>query len=51
MQYSIVLHIGIMEVSDSCPKISLQNQLNIYFVTSKQYRLGIAKLKMPSDHS
>ena len=25
--------------------VSLQNQLNIYFVTSRQYRLGIVKLK------
>ena len=29
----------------SCPKLSLQNQLNIYFVTSRQYRFGIVKLK------
>ena len=28
-----------------CPKSSLQTKLNIYFVTSRQYRLGIAKLK------
>ena len=28
----------------SCPKISPQNQLNIYFA-NRQYRLGIAKLK------
>jgi len=34
-----------MEVRDFCPKLSLQNQLNIYFVTSRQYRLGIASLK------
>ena len=29
----------------SCPKLSPCNQLNIYFVTSRQYRLGITKLK------
>ena len=30
----------------SCPKISPQSQLNNnYFVTSRQYRLGITKLK------
>ena len=33
----------------SCPKISPQNQLNIYFVTSRQDWLGMAKLKMSSD--
>ena len=33
----------------SCPKISPQNQLYIYFVTSRQYWLGIAKLKFSSD--
>jgi len=46
MQYSSTVYrdyggyIGI-----SCPKLSPQNQLNIYFVTFRQYRLGIAKLK------
>ena len=34
-----------MEVWDFLPQMSPQNQLNIYFVTSRQYRLGIAKLK------
>ena len=29
----------------SCPKLSPQNQLKIYFVTSKQHTLGIDKLK------
>ena len=42
IQYAFVLNIGIMEVS---PKMSPQNQLNVYFVTHKQYRLGIVKLK------
>ena len=41
---AVVLYIEIMEVRDFLP----QNQLNIYFVKSRQYRLGIAK---PSDHS
>jgi len=34
-----------MEVGISSPKISPQNHLDIYFVTSRQYSLGIAKLK------
>ena len=37
------VYIGIMEVRN--PKISPQNQLNSYFVRSRQYWLGIAKLK------
>ena len=35
----------IMKVKDFCPEMSPQNQFNIYFVTSKQDWLGIAKPK------
>jgi len=44
IQYSGTVY-RIMEVRDFCPKLSPQNQLSIYLVTSRQYRLGIAKLK------
>jgi len=41
LSYStVVLYIGIMKVG-----LKYQNQLNIYFVTSWQYWLGIAKLE------
>jgi len=39
---TVVLYIGIMEVRDSWHKMSLQNKLNIYFMT---LWLGIAKPK------
>ena len=43
-QLKTVLHHIIQSVvrrlKISCPKISLQNQLNIYFMTSRQYRLA-----------
>ena len=41
----VVLYIGSRRLGISCPIISPQNQLDIYLVTSRQYRLGIAKLK------
>ena len=46
LSYStVVLYIGIVKVWDSSPKISPKNQLDIYFVTSRQDWLGIAKPK------
>jgi len=41
---TIVLYIGTIEVRDFLPQISPQYQLNIYFVTSREYRVGITKL-------
>ena len=38
-------------IAVSCPQISLQNQPNIYFVTYRQYWLGIAKLIIPTYSS
>jgi len=45
MKYRTVLYLGSWRLGISYPKISPQNQLNIYFMTSRQYFLGIAKLK------
>ena len=41
------LYIRIIEVRDFLPYVNYhpQNQLNINFATSRQHRLGIAKLK------
>ena len=45
MQYNST-EIGIMEdIGIPYLKISPQNQLNIYFMTPRQYQLGIAKLR------
>ena len=45
IKYRTVLCLGSWRLGISYPKISPQNQLNIYFMTSRQYFLGIAKLK------
>ena len=42
---TVVLYVRIMKVRDFLPKISPKNQLNVYFVSFWQHRLGIAKLK------
>jgi len=41
----VVLYIGIIKVRDFGPKLSPQNQLEIYFLTVWEYWLGIAKPK------
>ena len=45
INYSSAVYIGIMELKISCPKISPQNQFYIYFVTCRQYWLGMVKIK------
>ena len=45
IQYSTTVYRDYGSYGFLFPKISPQNQLDIYFVTSRQYSLGIAKLK------
>ena len=42
---TVMLHIRIVRLGASGPKILLQTQLNIYILTVGQYWLGIAKPK------
>ena len=42
---TVVLYIGIMKVRGFWPKLSPQNQLDIYFLTLWEYWLGLAKPK------
>ena len=42
---TVHLYVRFKKFRFSCPKISPQKQLNIYFVAYQQHWLGIAKLK------